>query len=929
MSSSIEEFKKILIIKNGKTPLQKWKDPNNQFTKLPDLYYFNYGILTGAINNLLVLDIDVKDGGLFEWQNYLNKYGDINTIQISTPSNGYHYYFKYSHSDKAYALLIENHLTNKTKFRNKGLDIRSNGGYVVGVGSNNYDYMTECESISEMPTTLIDWLLEYENNNNEDKEPSVNSIKSASTNTQININNYKYNITDDQVWEILEKLDDKYLESYSEWLKVTTILKNLDKYDIWNMWSKRSHKYNEIKNINHWNNAKANIDINFLAKLTDHEEIPRFKIYEALTTQPNIRNVDFNQKYVYDKECKHKQFKYRYYKNYSTIILKSTTGTGKTSAISQHTQTYLKQNINNKFLTITARQSLSDQHQDSFKNINLSNYQDGDIISKRAATICINSLLQLEELPTSEINKYIIYIDEIASFLEAITHNETLDGKLKSIYMVLMKLIKHAHKVIVSDALINDGVLEFLKHRNNIIFIKNNFVKYQDIEATRLRNEDDFLNEMIEHVKNNEYFFFGCDSKDITIKFCNECKKHSDNHDKFMVITSDTPMRIKDANTEFKNKFVFYSPKITYGVDFNNHDLAQDVFIYIKGHTIQPSGAFQQATRTRNIKKLYFYGETPNKKSIYEDIEEVKQTFKQNINTCKNLKTICTYINEDNEEDIVENSFFNLFCYQEYVKDIYNTNKIEHFKEILSSYGFKLNETGIKKEIDKGKKKDMTTLKDKINEEVFNEFLEDNDKQKDKYHILNNNIEYLGLTTNEQFKEYKDIIIDNYKVEDHNNIISLLKFDPYIKNKLEEMKESSYDVKQYLSKYHKIQLLRNIEKKYNIGFLEVDFKHEGYIEFDDDLFKVFKNLFRSVKQKPKNYNELRKLYIGIIKSITINEIIISKRINERTDKRGEYEHKLNKELIKKHLDLNQLKNKTGSGFHEDFKEFMPTFGFID
>ena len=93
MSSSIEDFKKILIIKNGKTPLQKWKDPNNQFTKIPDLYYFNYGILTGAINNLLVLDIDVKDGGLFEWQNYLNKYGDINTIQISTPSNGYHYYF--------------------------------------------------------------------------------------------------------------------------------------------------------------------------------------------------------------------------------------------------------------------------------------------------------------------------------------------------------------------------------------------------------------------------------------------------------------------------------------------------------------------------------------------------------------------------------------------------------------------------------------------------------------------------------------------------------------------------------------------------------------------------------------------------------------------------------------------------------------------
>ena len=95
------------------------------------------------------------------------------------------------------------------------------------------------------------------------------------------------------------------------------------------------------------------------------------------------------------------------------------------------------------------------------------------------------------------------------------------------------------------------------------------------------------------------------------------------------------------------------------------------ILFHIKGHTIQPSGAFQQATRTRNIKNLYFYGETPNKKAIYNDIEEVKQTFKNNINTCKNLKTLCTYINEENEEDIVENSFFNLFCYQEYVKDIY------------------------------------------------------------------------------------------------------------------------------------------------------------------------------------------------------------------------------------------------------------------
>jgi hypothetical protein len=313
----------------------------------------------------------------------------------------------------------------------------------------------------------------------------------------------------------------------------------------------------------------------------------------------------FNQKYVYDSNCDSKQFKYKYFKGYDTIVLKSTTGTGKTSAVAQHVEKYMSENVDSKFLTITARQSLSDQHQESFKNISMANYQDTDIVKKRAATICVNSLLQLEELPKEAISKYIIYIDEVASFLEAITHNETLDGKLKGIYIVLMRLIKYADKVVVSDALINDGVLELVQNRENKIFIKNKYAKYQDIEATRLRNEQDLLDKMIDHVKNKDFFFFGSDSKDITVKFCNECKKYGD-HEKFVLITADTPFKITNATEQFKNKFVFYSPKITYGVDYNNLELSQDVFIYIKGHTIQPSGAFQQATRCRNIQKVIF-----------------------------------------------------------------------------------------------------------------------------------------------------------------------------------------------------------------------------------------------------------------------------------------------------------------------------------
>jgi len=86
---------------------------------------------------------------------------------------------------------------------------------------------------------------------------------------------------------------------------------------------------------------------------------------------------------------------------------------------------------------------------------------------------------------------------------------------------------------------------------------------------------------------------------------------------------------------------------------------------------------------------------------------------------------------------------------------------------------------------------------------------------------------------------------------------------------------------------------------------------------------VFKNLFRSVKEKPTNYNELRKMYITIIKNITVNDIVISKRIHERAEgKRGEYEYSLNKKLIKQHLELNNLKNKGSLGFHDGLRDLI-------
>ena len=85
-----ETLSKITLLKNAKTPIHKWSDKANHHTNIPDMNKYNVGILTGEINNLWVLDVDVKDDGVKTWNEYMNNIGmDINTVKAQTPSGGF------------------------------------------------------------------------------------------------------------------------------------------------------------------------------------------------------------------------------------------------------------------------------------------------------------------------------------------------------------------------------------------------------------------------------------------------------------------------------------------------------------------------------------------------------------------------------------------------------------------------------------------------------------------------------------------------------------------------------------------------------------------------------------------------------------------------------------------------------------------------
>jgi hypothetical protein len=640
-------------------------------------------------------------------------------------------------------------------------------------------------------------------------------------------------------------------------------------------------------------------------------------------------------------------------------------------------------------LSIVDRRSLALQHKKNFKDICIKSYKDSNIdpFKVKSYVICINSLNKLAALTNEELNNYVIFIDEINSFLE-LTHNDTLNGNIKNIYSLLKRLIRHSYKVIVSDAVILENVFDFLNFRINetkkTLLITNTFKKYEGVKAVHMKDESEFLNKLKNECISGNPFLFGCDSATISTRFYNACKdevektltesklavseaeaelalitsdvtklkkevkkalvkatkakEHAElqakNQQNFLLLTAATNIEITDAEAQFKNKFVFFSPCITYGVDFSI-DTAEHVFIYQQGNSIQPSGTFQQSTRCRNIKTLYFYSDVKANEAEYITLDEIKQLTKDNINyynkDATNLINVSTIDDEETEErKIIENSFFNLYCYMEYIKNIYKMNMTEHYKDILKYKGFVITEEGETAKLKPEINSKIKELSAEIKEQLFIEYIEANDKTEGKFDSFNKHVDFLKIpvyidvegetiVNKELLMDYKHEITDKHALQNHINILRLLKDDEYINKKIQEAKNNSYDIKNLSSTYNKIHEIRNLENKYNIQKLQVDYNNNGPIEMMDDEYNYIKSIFRISKPKPANYDELKKIYVTMIKNVTTNDFIKTCK-SMKKETRNQRFYNINDEYIQFHLKLNNFSNIYNRHFHEVIKE---------
>ena len=266
------------------------------------------------------------------------------------------------------------------------------------------------------------------------------------------------------------------------------------------------------------------------------------------------------------------------------------------------------------------------------------------------------------------------------------------------------------------------------------------------------------------------------------------------------------------------------------------------------------------------------------------------------------------YLDEDDNEQICENTFFDLFCYNEYVLDIYQTNKTSHYQSILRSNGFILSEIGTIKKMSKQVKKEINEPLIQNREDAFNNYLET--RQTDDL-TLKNNLGMLKIpddVDSEILEKYKSIIMDKFKLEEHLDIIRACKEEEFVQQKIFDLERDNYNVTVMGSTYHKIKHIIKLEQHMKIKRYQVDVKLDDITFYDipENEYKLICKIFRITRAKPSDIHELFKMYVSMLRNIMTSEFVIAKQNTTRTNKKMSYT--LNDKFIKFHIELNMFSN---------------------
>lgn len=479
-----ESLSKVIVVKGSKRPKEGFKhskNTNNNITIESILKQgYNVGIRTGKTNNLTVVDLDTHHKEVFYFPFDIEELCKTTYWQKSA-SGGIHLFYQYDkdikqgQNDKIY------------------VDTRNaENGYIMFDGSTfkGKKYQGQNDLIpSKIPEDVKQFLLNngYDNTKFEKNEKKNNDSNITIKDTQITKDKNLF-IPKSHLKQILDEKPNDYINGYDGFFKFTSCMKYLDAYDLWDEFSKKRDGYDFNKNRIIWNNVKADrCNINFLIDLFNNKN---FSSYYNLKHLPqfSLDSVKINkQKLGYDFIQENKNY-----------IIKSDTGTGKTTSV-KHFLYKTKDN----FISIVSRKSLG---QEQYNNFNTDNFLECDyyeyvdkINNKDNIIIQLDSILKIHR--NIDLSQYIIILDEFESIIHYLFTSSTLKTKRVLIFIRFIEILKQCKNFICIDADITHKSIEFLH-----TFIKRNEKKRNEkadlsFEKLEIQKKEDSIKEYKESLE--------------------------------------------------------------------------------------------------------------------------------------------------------------------------------------------------------------------------------------------------------------------------------------------------------------------------------------------------------------------------------------------------------------------------------------------
>ena len=573
--------------------------------------------------------------------------------------------------------------------------------------------------------------------------------------------------------------------------------------------------------------------------------------------------------------------------NHSDVILQSCCGTGKTYAVAKALQHL---NKTHKIVSIVNRQSLITAQMEHFSHfgIQMNSYLDKENFSlHQHAVICVNSLMKYKRLQDSDFRNFVLYIDEVQSLCETLTHSQLLLKDVKIVWNVLVRMVKHCHKLVVSDHTITKSVLDLINIRKTptkaSIYIRNTYQKFRDTPAHLVRDEHKFKQRIRDKMQTNEGFWAGFDSARVAEEYYYALKDCTALD--CVLVTSETQETIPKDLSVWKDKCIFYSPRIETGVDFSI-DTSQSVFFHMKGDSVLPTSVFQMICRTRNMKDLtWFAREKKDKPFRYQSRSDCLEQLKAS-QTVTSFHINCQYLDSEDNIQYSDNTFKKLYVGNEFLKDTYDSNKEEHLKHILSENGFVCTEDLV--DAYRAVRK-CTETQQKIETGVeanFDEWMAGT-RTNENFDVRKNTLKLLDP---EALREHSSLIKDQRKYERHLMTILLLKDRHFVETKLKKYLEHSFADVGIQNIYTKIHLLFTLEREAGTGRFQ--FGQANVENLKDRTWEMVKQVFRKTVDKPKNQAEFAREYASLVTHLQPSLIKRSRsytRVGGKRESHTEYE----------------------------------------